>query len=204
MLCGMSRLRAVPVATAAFAVVLLLSGCHPVTDPSGSPAASPTSSRTASPTLSPTPTPTQTPDAAGCAVSQLQIVYGATDSSAGHAHGYLTFGNISQQDCILTGYSTVYFQNPATLQPMGLAATHDPSESTGPADASVDGFSTADVTITNAGFVDGCTPVTATALLVTPPGLSHVVVVPMDPTPACSNADIGLLSVSSNYIPDGS
>lgn len=196
----MSRLHALPVATAVLAVALLLSGCHGSSGPSGSPSAS--SSTSATPTGA--PTPTQTPDATGCTVSQLDIVYGATDNSAGHAHGYLTFGNISQQDCVLTGYATVYFQNPTTLAPMGLAASHDQSEPTGPANASVDGFSTADLTITNAGFVDGCTPVTATALLVTPPGLSHVVVVPIDPTPACANSNIGLLSVSSNYIPPGS
>jgi hypothetical protein len=200
MLCGMSRLRAVPIATVVVAVALLLAGCHPTSGPSGSPTASPTSSTSATPT--PTPTPTAT-DTADCSANQLQIVYGATDGSAGHAHGVLTFGNLGQTDCILTGYSTVSFQNPTTLQPMGPAAVHDPSESAGPADASVDGFSTADLTITDASIVGGCTIVTATALLVTPPGMSHQFVVPVDPTQACSN-DVGLLSVSSNYIPDGS
>ncbi|MEP6842160.1 MAG: DUF4232 domain-containing protein, partial [Pseudolysinimonas sp.] len=134
----------------------------------------------------------------------LHIVYSPTDNTAGHAHGVLTFANTSQQECALTGYAKVVFDNPEAQQPMGEPASHDPSESTDPAVASVDGFSTADLTIAQAGIVGGCTIVTATALLVTPPGFTQYQYVPIDPTPACQNADIGLLAVSSNYIPDGS
>jgi hypothetical protein len=137
-------------------------------------------------------------------LDQLNIVYSPTDNTAGHAHGVLTFANTSQQDCSLTGYATVVFDNPEAQQPMGQPATHDPSEPTGPAVASVDGFSTADLTITDAGIVDGCTIVTAIALLVTPPGLSQYQHVVIPPTQACQNDSIGLLSVSSNYIPPGS
>src|SRR4051812_40674127 len=162
MLCAMSQPRIAPLASVAVAVALLLAGCHGGGGPTGSPSASGSSSA-----VTPTPTPTATADTADCSAGQLQIVYSPTDNSAGHAHGVLTFGNLGQTDCILTGYATVYFQNPTTLQPMGQPASHDPSEPTGPADASVDGFSSADLTTTQAGFVDGCTIVTATALLVT-------------------------------------
>jgi len=202
MMCAMSHPRIALLASVALAVGVLLTGCHGGGGPTGSPSASGPSSASAAPTG--TPTPTATADTADCSASQLQIVYSATDNSAGHAHGILTFGNLGQTDCILTGYATVYFQNPTTLQPMGQPASHDPSEPTDPAAASVDGFSSADLTITQAGIVDGCTIVTATALLVTPPGMSHQFVVPIDPTPACSDASIGLLTVSSNYIPIGS
>lgn len=185
------------------AVVALLAGCHPTGSPTGS--ASPSGSVSAS--ASSSPTPSDSGSAAGvatCTLDQLNIVYSPTDNTAGHAHGVLTFGNTSQQDCALTGYATVVFDNPEALQPMGLPASQNPSEPTGPAVASVDGFSTADLTITDAGIVDGCTIVTATALLVTPPGLSQYREVPIPPTQACQNDDIGLLTVSSNYIPPGS
>ncbi|HEY4152410.1 MAG TPA: DUF4232 domain-containing protein [Pseudolysinimonas sp.] len=187
------------------AVVAMLSGCHPSGVPTNPPDSTTTPSTSA--TASPSPTPTPTADAGGtatCTLAQLNIVYSPSDNTAGHAHGVLTFANTSQQDCALTGYATVVFDNPEAQQPMGLAASHDPSEPTGPAVASVDGFSTADLTITDAGIVDGCTIVTATALLVTPPGLSQYRYVPIAPTQACQNDDIGLLAVSSNYIPDGS
>jgi hypothetical protein len=199
----MSRLHAIPMATAAAAaaaVLLMLSGCHGSTGPSAS--ATPSGSASASaPSATPTPTATDTAD---CSPSQLQIVYSPTDGTAGHFHGVLTFGNLGQTDCILTGYATVTFQDPTTKQALGPAASHVPSESTGPADASVSGFSTADLTITDAGVVANCTPVSVTALLVTPPGMSHTFVVPIDATQACSEAATGLLSVSSNYIPAGS
>jgi hypothetical protein len=183
------------------AVVALLSGCNPGGAPTGSP------DPTGTPSASATPSSTPTADAGGtatCTLDQLNIVYSPTDNTAGHFHGVLTFANTSQQDCSLTGYATVVFDNPEAQQPMGLPASQNPSEPTGPAVASVDGFSTADLTITDAGIVDGCTMVTATALLVTPPGLSQYRVVSIPPTQACQNDSIGLLTVSSNYIPAGS
>ena len=197
MLCLMRRQGVV---LAVVAVALLLSGCDPVTPPSASPSSTAGSSTSA--------TPSSTPTAAGgvpaCALDQLKIVFSPTDNSAGHAHGVLTFANTSQQDCSLTGYATVVFDNPEAQQPMGKPASHNPSEPTGPAVSGVGGFSTADLTITDAAIVEGCTVVTATALLVTPPGLSDYQYVAIDPTPACQNDDIGLLDVSSNYIPPGS
>jgi hypothetical protein len=199
----MGAMRRLGSTLAIVAVVVLLSGCHPGGGPTGSPSAS----GSASPSASATPSPTPSSDAGSvptCTLDQLDIVYSPTDNTAGHAHGVLTFGNTSQQDCSLTGYATVVFDNPEAQQPMGLPASHDPSEPTGPAVASVSGFSTADLTITDAGIVDGCTIVTATALLVTPPGLTQYRHVPIPPTQACQNDDIGLLTVSSNYIPPGS
>ena len=193
---GMSRL-GIPLAVAA---VLLLSGCHPSAPPTGSPSSSPTTSASAS--ASPTPSAVSGPPA--CTRDQVSISYSPTDNSAGHAHAVLTFANISQQDCAITGYSTVVFDNPEALQPMGAPASHDPSEPTGPAVMTVEGFSTADLTITDAGIVDGCTVVTATALLVTLPGESQFREVAIPPTQACQNDGIGLLTVSSNYIVPGS
>ncbi|MEO6533546.1 MAG: DUF4232 domain-containing protein [Pseudolysinimonas sp.] len=198
--------RTLPAIAVVVAVVAMLSGCHGPSGHSGSPSSTTGSSSSATPSATPTPTPTAT--AAGgvptCTLDQLNIVYSPTDNTAGHAHGVLTFANTSQQNCSLTGYATVVFDNPEAQQPMGQPATHDPSEPTGPAVASIEGFSTADLTITNAGFVEGCTIVTAIALLVTPPGLSQYRHVPIPPTQACQNDDIGLLTVSSNYIPPGS
>ena len=201
MLCGMRRLRTMPPIAVAAAVVALLSGCGGSAGPSASPSSSPGSSTSATPSSTPTSTAAGVPT---CTLDQLDIVFSPTDNSAGHAHGVLTFANTGQQDCSLTGYATVVFDNPEAEQPMGQPAIHDPTEPTIPAVAGVGGFSTADLTITRADIVEGCAVVTATALLVTPPGLSQYRYVPIAPMPACQNDDIGLLMVSSNYIPPGS
>jgi len=200
-MCGMKRRVTVLGIPLAIAAVMVLSGCHPTPLPSGSP------SSTAGSSTSATPTPSGSSSAGGaptCTLDQLSITFSPTDNSAGHAHGVLTFANTSQQDCSLTGYSTVVFDNPEALQPMGQPASQNPSEPTGPALMGVGGFSTADLTITDAGIVDGCTIVTASALLVTPPGLTQYREVPIPPMQACQNDDIGLLTVSSNYIVPGS
>jgi len=189
----------------AIAVVMVLSGCHPTAPPSGSPSSTAGSSTSATPSATPTPTHSSAEGGAPtCTLDQLAINYSPTDNSAGHAHGVLTFANTSQQSCSLTGYSTVVFDNPEALQPMGKPASQNPSQPTGPALMGVDGFSTADLTITDAGIVEGCTIVTASALLVTPPGLTQYREVAIPPTQACRNDGIGLLTVSSNYIAPGS
>lgn len=194
---GMSRL-GIPLVVPLVVAAVLLSGCQPSAPPSGSPSSTPTSSAT------PSPTPSAVAGAPACTRDQVHIVYSPTDNSAGHAHGVLTFANTSQQTCSVTGYSTVVFDNPEAQQAMGAPASHDPSEPTGPAVMTVEGFSTADLTITDAGIVDGCTIVTASALLVTLPGESQYQEVAIPPTHACQNDSIGLLTVSSNYIAPGS
>lgn len=194
---GMSRLGVPLVVPLAFAAVLL-SGCQPSAPPSGSPSSTPTSSAT------PSPTPTSGAGAPACTRDQVLVSYSPTDNSAGHAHGVLTFANTSQQTCSITGYSTVVFDNPEAQQAMGAPASHDPSELTGPAVMTVEGFSTADLTITDAGIVDGCTIVTSIALLVALPGETDYQHVVIPPTQACQNDSIGLLTVSSNYIAPGS
>jgi len=193
----MSRLGIPLVVPLAFAAVLL-SGCQPSAPPSGSPSSTPTSSAT------PSPTPTSGAGAPACTRDQVLVSYSPTDNSAGHAHGVLTFANTSQQTCSITGYSTVVFDNPEAQQAMGAPASHDPSEPTGPAVMTVEGFSTADLTITDAGIVDGCTIVTSIALLVALPGETDYQHVVIPPTQACQNDSIGLLTVSSNYIAPGS
>jgi len=195
---GMSRLGVPLVVPLAVAAVLLLSGCQPSAPPSGSPSSTPTSSAT------PSPTPTSGAGAPACTRDQVLVSYSPTDNSAGHAHGVLTFANTSQQTCSITGYSTVVFDNPEAQQAMGAPASHDPSEPTGPAVMTVEGFSTADLTITDAGIVDGCTIVTSIALLVALPGETDYQHVVIPPTQACQNDSIGLLTVSSNYIAPGS
>lgn len=139
-----------------------------------------------------------------CTLDQLSISYSPTDNTAGHAHGVLTFANTGSSECELTGYATVVFGGPDGHQAMGLPSTHDAAHPTTAAVASVGGFSTADLTITRASNVQSCTVVTVTVLLVTPPGLDHERVVPIPATEACDDSDIGLLSVSANYIPPGS
>ncbi len=192
------------VSTASLALLLsvALAGCTP---PAPTPSAS-TASATPSPTTTPTPTPTPTHTTDDpCLRDSLDITYTATDNSAGHAHGIITLTNISTATCNIEGYPTVWFDNPEAQQAMGAAATKEPFDGTVPSFDLVPGASAvSNLTITEAGFVDGCTMVDSIALLVVPPLPGEVSDpsqfwrhVPIDATPACSNDDATLLSVSA-------
>jgi len=165
MLSVMSRLRAVSVATAVVTVVLLLSGCHPSVEPSGSPSASPTST----PSASPSPTPTAAAGAA-CTRDSLKITYQATDNSAGHFHGLLTFTNTSATACTMNGYPIVYIGQPEAEETMGAASTNDTTSSPTLVSVAPGGTAHAAITITDAGNV--CEPVDTSYLIAAPP-LTH-------------------------------
>ncbi len=200
--------RLAPLAVVAVAATtLVLSGCTVTTPaPSVTVTATPAAA-TPSPTAPSASAPAKpAPPAANppCTRDDVKTTYAATDGSAGHAHGILTFTSIVAAPCELTGYPTVWFDNPEGQSPMGAPAGKDTSSGTVPDFTLQPGASaTAAVTITDAGLVAGCTPVTAIAFLVIPPipggppadteMLVQHVVIPA--TPACANSAIGLITV---------
>jgi Protein of unknown function (DUF4232) len=152
----------------------------------------------------PAPAPPPSPDAVPCTRDQLTITYTATDNTAGHAHGILSFTNShSTVPCTMTGYPNLYFDNPEAQQIMGAAASPDASVAPVAVTLAVGAHAHAAVTITQAGIVEGCTVVTAIAFLVAPPlthpfnaetDVQHVVI---GDTPACTQNTIGLLTVGA-------
>ena len=167
----MSRLRALAVAASVAGVVLLLSGCHPDTPgPSGS------ASTTTSTTPSPTPTPT-TAAAPACTRDSLKITYQATDGTAGHFHGMLTFTNTGTATCSMKGYPIVYIGQPEAEETMGAASTNDTTSVPALVTVAPGAAAHAATTITDAGAV--CQPVDTTYLIAAPP-LDHPFVLETD------------------------
>jgi hypothetical protein len=190
------------------AATMLLSGCTPPAPIPSATVAAPTASATPSPTPSATAAGTSTPPHTTddpCLRDSISTTYTPTDNTAGHAHGIITITNISSKTCNIQGYPTVFFDNPEAQQAMGAKSTKDTSG--GPVadfDLVPGASATAPLTITQAGIVDGCTVVTANALLVAPPLPGAVTdysgywqFVGIDPTPACQEDSIGLLTVGS-------
>jgi hypothetical protein len=192
------------------AATMLLTGCTPPAPiPSATVAAptvsaTPTPSPTASATAAGTSTPPHTTDDP-CLRDSISTTYTPTDNTAGHAHGIITITNISSKTCNIQGYPTVFFDNPEAQQAMGAESKKDTSGGMVADFDLVPGASaTAPLTITQAGIVEGCTVVTANALLIAPPLPGAVTdysgywqFVGIDPTPACQEDSIGLLTVGS-------
>lgn len=186
----------------ALLTVLTLAGCAPQPIPSNSPTVSPSASPSATPTPTQAPPPPPAPTATLCNRDVLHITYAATDASAGHLHGILTFTNFSGDPCHMVGWPAVWFDNPEAQQPMGNQSTWD---QTAAPDFIIapGGKGTATVSITQAGIVEGCTVVQSIALLVIPPmpefgnwvdWAQHVVIPTTD---ACTESSIGLITTGS-------
>jgi len=192
----------IPAAVALLAV-LALAGCTLQPIPLATPFTTPSANATATATPTAAPTSAPAPGAAAlCNRNVLKITYAATDNSAGQQHGILTFTNFSGDPCHMYGWPAVWFDNPEAQQPMGAQSLWDQS-------AAPDfiiapgGTGTATVTITQAGFVDGCTVVQSIALLVIPPmpefgswsdWAQHV---DIPSTDACTQSSIGLITTGS-------
>lgn len=189
------------------AVLVTLVGCTP---PAPEPDPEPTVSQT--PAAESTPEPTSDPVAKlphttddPCLRDNLQITYTAVDNTAGHAHGVITFTNTSGTVCNLEGYPSVWFSFPEASSAMGAEVTIDPASPVTSFDLAPGATATAQLTIVNAGNVDGCDPVDATSMLIIPPLPGAVPedlelwarFVPIDPTPACRNDDLTLLTVGA-------
>lgn len=198
MLCGMDRLRAVPVITVTVAVVALLSGCGGSPSPSGSPSSSTGSSTSATPSSTPAPTSST----AACTRDSVKISYQATDNSAGHFHGLLTLTNTSATTCAMNGYPIVYLGQPEAEQTMGAASTNDTTSTPALVTLSAGGTAHATITITDAGAVCD-SPVDTTYLIAAPP-LDHPFDVSVDGQhvydvniAGCNDAPVSLVQVGA-------
>lgn len=180
-------------------VVLLgaLTACGP-----GSGGSTPGASGSATPSASASPTPTASDEpvaGAPCTRDSLLTTYTATDGTAGHLHGILTFENRLDVACSMSGYPIVYFGQPEAAGSMGAPASNDTAD---PGSAVVLGAgetAVANLTITQAGIVEGCDITDTDYFAVAPPGAPFDIEVTAQHVDApglegCSN-DVSLLVV---------
>jgi hypothetical protein len=201
--------------TAAAAAALLLTACGP-SQPQSQTTTSPATgqaSQSLSPTAS-TPPPassapaTSTPASSApgttpagtpalCKAAELTA---ATDASGGGAAGSvymkLNLTNKGSEPCILRGYPGVSLVADAAGAPIGAPATRD--ESAGVVDVLLapGQTGTAVLRYTQAGNYMDCSPLDAAGYRIYPPEETESLFIPQ-PTRACSNANITLLSIGA-------
>jgi hypothetical protein len=183
------------------AVVLLfaLAGCGG----GGTPTAGDTPGDTGSPSPSETGSnPVDTGDGGPCTRDDLDITYEATDNTAGQMHGILSMTNTAPSACTLSGYPILFLGSGEVEEPVGLQATFDDTPTDEGFPLEPGNVATSNVTITQAGNIDGCDIASTTHMIASPP-LDHTFDwvadgrdVPIPETPICYNDDIGLLTVS--------
>lgn len=192
------------ITTAVAAAALLLTGCGPSqpqtqgTTVPGTNSASPSSTPT-SPDASQSPSSSATTPA-GPALCKAATLSAATDASGGGAAGSvymkLNLTNTGTAPCLLKGYPGVSLTAGADGAPIGAAATRD--ETTPVADVLLapDQTGTAVLRYTQAANYSDCTLTDAAGYRIYPPEDTASLFLPQ-PTSACSNANIALLSVGA-------
>lgn len=196
-------IRAVRVLVVSAALVTALTACGPGGDaeptptPTGSASAASTPKPSATPTASAPASPVSAPP---CTRDALTNEFVFTDGTAGHRHGVLTVGNQSGAACSLSGYPTVYVGDPEAAGGMGAPSVGDPGDPGTPLDLAPGDAAVANVTITQAGNVGGCTLVDTDYLVYAPPGVAFDIEVSAqhvyaEPFQGCRNADIALVTV---------
>lgn len=193
------------ITTAAAAAALLLTACGPsqpqtqgTTEP-GTSSASPTTSSAAPSTTAPPPS-SATPTAAGPALCKAATLSAANDSTGGGAAGSvymtLTLTNTGAESCLLKGFPGVSLTADANGAPIGAPATRD--EATPAVDVLLaPGQSGAAVLrYTQAGNFPDCTMVPAAGYRIYPPEDTASLFL-AQPTQACSNAAVGLLTIGA-------
>ncbi|SER05290.1 DUF4232 domain-containing protein [Arthrobacter sp. OV608] len=199
------------ITTAAAAAALLLSGCGPsqpqssTTPTPGTSSASP-GATSASPTPSGTPSdpPSTTAPAtappAGPALCKAAGLSAATDASGGGAAGSvymkLNLTNTGSEPCLLRGFAGVSLTADAAGAPIGAPAIRD--EATAPTDVLVAPGQTGSAVLryTQAGNYPDCAMVDAAGYRIYPPEDTASLFLPQ-PTRACSNAEITLLTIGA-------
>lgn len=194
------------VLTAAAAVALLLSACGPSqpqtqgTTPSGGDSPSPSASP-ASP--DPTPPPSSSPGPttpAGPALCKAATLSAATDATGGGAAGSvymkLNLTNTGTTPCLLKGYPGVSLTANADGEPIGAPAARDESAPAADVLLAPGQTGTSVLRYTQAANYSDCTLVDAAGYRIYPPEDTASLFLPQ-PTRACSNAAISLLSVGA-------
>jgi hypothetical protein len=191
--------------TAAAAAALMLSACgpgQPQTQGTTSPGTS-----SASPSTTPaSPTPSQPPSSdgmntpAGPALCKAATLSAATDATGGGAAGSvymkLNLTNTGTTPCLLKGFPGVSLTANADGEPIGAPATRD--ETTPVADVLLAPGQTGTSVLryTQAANYSDCTLVNAAGYRIYPPEDKASLFLPQ-PTSACSNSNITLLSVGA-------
>lgn len=200
------------VTTAAAAAALLLSGCG-ASQPQGQASNSPASSAASTPSQSDASGAAQGPSAtasttqaaqpstqAGPALCKAATLAASTDSTGGGAAGSvymkLILTNTGTEPCLLKGFAGVSLAADANGEPIGAAATRD--ESTPVADVLLaPGLAgSAVLRYTQARNYPDCTVVSAAGYRIYPPEDTASLFL-AQPTDACSNAGINLLTIGA-------
>jgi hypothetical protein len=193
------------ITTAVAAAALLLTACGPSqpqaqeTTTPGTNSAS-RSTTPASPDASQSPSSSATSTQAGPGLCKAATLSAATDSSGGGAAGSvymkLNLTNTGTAPCLLKGYPGVSLTANADGAPIGAAATRD--ETTPVADVLLapGQIGTAVLRYTQAANYSDCTLMDAAGYRIYPPEDTASLFLPQ-PTSACSNANITLLSVGA-------
>ena len=192
------------ITTAVAAAALMLTACGPSqpqtqgTTTPGTNSASP-STTPASPDASPSPSSSATTPA-GPALCKAATLSAATDASGGGAAGSvymkLNLTNTGTAPCLLKGFPGVSLAANADGAPIGAAATRD--ETTPIADVLLapGQTGTAVLRYTQAANYSDCTLTDAAGYRIYPPEDTASLFLPQ-PTSACSNANITLLSIGA-------
>jgi hypothetical protein len=192
------------ITTAVAAAALMLTACGPSqpqtqgTTTPGTSSASP-SATPASPDASHSPSSSATTPA-GPALCKAATLSAATDASGGGAAGSvymkLNLTNTGTAPCLLKGFPGVSLAANADSEPIGAAATRD--ETTPVADVLLapGQTGTAALRYTQAANYSDCTLTNAAGYRIYPPEDTASLFLPQ-PTSACSNANITLLSIGA-------
>lgn len=187
--------------TAAAAAALLLAGCgpsQPQTQETQTTAPSPTSS-SAPPkaTTPPAPTPTPAPDPKRCTTETLTA---STDATGGGAAGsvYMTLllTNSGTAPCLLMGYPGVSLTAGPEGEPIGAPAVRDESKAAVEVLLAPGESGGAVLRYVQAGNYPDCTIAEAAGYRIYPPEDFGSVFIPQ-PTRACSNTEVELLTIGS-------
>lgn len=144
------------------------------TAPVPTPAATPSDGPSTDPTIggtSPSESTTASTEAAACPTSALsaEVAPAEGGGAAGSVYWNVTFTNTGTVACTLTGYPGVSFADGAGAQ-VGEPADREPSGTGAVAVRLAPGGSaSAPLRVTNTGVIDGCTPVTASSVVIYPP-----------------------------------
>lgn len=202
-------LRGIALPTAAAAAVLLLAACGPAQPQSQNTSPAAPGTGTASPSQSAPPATTSAPPSAGTPTSaapsgpglcKAEGLSAATDASGGGAAGSvymkLNLTNTGSEPCILRGFAGVSLAADGSGGPIGAAAARDESVPVTDVVLAPGQTGTAQLRYTQAGNYTDCSPVDAAGYRIYPPEDTASLFLPQ-PTTACSNADIKLLTIGA-------
>lgn len=191
--------------TAAAAAALLLTACGPsqpqtqgTTEP-GTSSASPSTSSAAPSTTAPPPS-SASPTMAGPALCKAATLTAATDATGGGAAGSvymtLTLTNSGAEPCLLKGFPGVSLTADANGAPIGAPAKRDDATPVTDVLLAPGQGGSAVLRYTQAGNFPDCTMVPAAGYRIYPPEDTASLFL-AQPTQACSNAEVGLLTISA-------